>query len=546
MTVQLLRRTVLGLVATVAGVLLTLASAAPATGHATLLGTDPADGDVLTAPPAVVTLTFNEPVQADDEGVRLLDAAGEPLAADVRPVDDTVQVTVPQDLTDGTYIVDWAVVSADGHPIGGAFTFSVGQPSAEVHEVAPSTGSPLVDALHQGAQVFVYLGILGTSGLVLFRTVLLDRAARIVDAPVVRLTAVFAAAALAGLVLYLAADGAWRTGTGPSGLVDPNLLWDTLTGSPVGLATVVALVGIALALGGGTTPVGRALTCGGAALALLSLPLTGHSRSFGPAWLVLGSDTVHVVAGAVWFGGVLGLLITLRSSAPASAAARTVGRFSTVAAWVVLALAVSGTVLAWRILPGLGALTSTGYGFTLLAKVAVVALVVVVAAWNRYRLVPHVHDDDGARTRLRRTVGTEAWLILLAVALTGVLVSQSPTEADEAPASAPAQPISHHLELGDGMADVRVAPAQVGANTVEIALHDADGAPLEPEADPEVRLTLTDPALGPLTPPVTPTGTGRYEVEVDVPLPGEWELELSVRTSTFDNPVVVVPVEVLP
>ncbi|MBD8061467.1 copper resistance CopC/CopD family protein [Oceanitalea stevensii] len=546
MTVPLLRRTVLALVATVAGVLLTLASAAPATGHATLLGTAPADGDVLTTPPAVVTLTFNEPVQADDDGVRLLDAAGDPLPAPVRAVDDTVELTVPPDLPEGSYIVDWSVVSTDGHPVGGAFTFSVGQPSTEVRDVAPSAGPSLVDLLHQGAQVFVYLGILGTSGLVLFRTVLLDPGARLVDAPVQRLTTLFAAAALGGLLLYLAADGAWRTGAGVPGLVDPGTLWDTLTGTPVGLATVVALVGLVLALGTGATPAGRALTCAGAALALLSLPLAGHSRSFGPAWLVLGSDAVHVLAGAVWFGGVLGLVITLRSSAPAGAAARTVGRFSTAALWVVLALGATGTVLAWRILPGLDALTGTGYGLTLLAKVAVVALVVVIAGWNRYRLVPRVGDDDGARARLRRTVGTEAWLILLAVALTGVLVSQSPTEGHTAPAPASAQPVAEHVALGDGMADVRVAPARVGANTVTLALHDADGAPLEPEDVPQVRLSLPEQELGPLTPTVTPAGTGRYEVAVDLPLPGEWELELSVRTSTFDNPVVVVPVEVVP
>lgn len=544
MTAQPLRRAVLVLVAAVAGALLTLASAAPATGHAMLLGTDPADGDVLSAPPTVVTLTFNEPVQADDDGVRLLDAAGDVLPAPVRPVDDTVEVTVPTDLPEGSYIVDWSVVSADGHPIGGAFTFSVGQPSAEVSDVPTPAGSSLVNLLHQVAQVFVYLGVLGTSGLVLFRTVLLDRAAGLVDAPVLRLTGLFAASALGGLLVYLAADGAWRTGTGAAGLVDPDTLWDTLTATPVGLATVVGLVGLALALGTGATPAGRVLTRAGAGLALLSLPLSGHSRSFEPAWLVLGSDAVHVVAGAVWFGGVLGLVITLRSAAPADAAARTVSRFSAAALWVVLALGATGTLLAWRIVPDVAALTGTGYGLTLLAKVAVVGLVIVVAAWNRFRLVPRVGDDDGARARLRRTVGTEAWLILLAVALTGVLVSQSPTEGHTAPAAA--GPVSEHVALGEGMADVRVAPARAGANSVEIALHDADGDPLEPEAVPQVRLSLPDMDLGPLTPAVTQTGSGRYDVAVDLPLPGAWELELSVRTSTFDNPVVVVPVEVAP
>lgn len=545
MTVQVVRRTVLLLIATVVGAL--LLSAAPATGHAMLLGTDPADGDVLAAPPAVVTLTFNESVQADDRGVRLLNASGAPIPAPVTPVDQTVEITPPQGLDPGTYIVDWSVVSADGHPIGGAFTFSVGAPSEEVHEVAASTGNLLVDLLHQVGQVFIYVGILGMSGLVFFRVLLLDRAAGAVRAPLLRLSAVFAAGALGGLVVYLSAYGAWLTGADASGLIDPELLWNTLVDTPVGRATGIALVGLILALGLGTTRAGRLLACSGAGLALVSLPLTGHSQSFGPAWLVLGSDLVHVLAGAVWFGGVLGLVITLRSTVPTSAAARTVNRFSTTAAWVVLALAGTGTLLAWRILPGLGALTSTGYGVTLLVKVAVVALVVAIAAWNRFRLVPHVDGDaTTARTRLHRTVGAEAWLILLAVALTGVLVSQSPVEADEPHAAAPAEPVTHHGPLGEGTVDVRLTPASAGSNTVEISLLDAEGDPLEPQSDPQVRLSLPELELGPLSPAVTEIGAGRYEVTVDLPLPGQWELELSTRTTTFESPVIVVPVEVAP
>lgn len=545
MTVQRVRRAVLALAAAVAGVLLTFASAAPATGHAVLLGTDPADGDVLPAPPGLVTLTFDEAVRADEGGVRLLDATGQVLPAPVSSVDGTVELTVPHDLADGSYVVDWSVVSADGHPVGGAFTFAVGEPSAEAPVAAATSGPSLVEVLHQGGRSLTYVGILGAAGLVLFRVLLLDPAAAPARGPALRLAALLAGVALLGLLLHFAAGGAWRAGAGAAGLVDLDLLWHSLVSTPVGLATAVAVVGLLLALGPGDSPAGRAVACGGAVLALLSLPLTGHSRSFAPAWLVLGSDALHVVAGALWFGGVLGLALTLRRAVPAGAVARTVVRFSTTAAWFVLALAVTGTLLAWRILPGVSALTSTGYGRTLIAKIGVVAVVVGIAGWNRFRLVPRAGEEEAvARTRLRRTVGAEAGLILVALVCTGVLVDQSPTAADEPRAAA--RPVVEQVVLGEATADVRVSPGSAGRSTVEVGLRDAAGEPLEPEGAPQVRLSLPSAGVGPLTPAVTQTGPGRWEAEVDLPFAGEWELELGVRTTTFENPVARVPVPVGP
>ncbi|MEE6280535.1 CopD family protein [Georgenia sp. MJ170] len=551
MTVQRLRRTALVLVAAMAGVLLTFLSAAPATGHAMLIGTDPADGDVLPAPPAVITLMFNEPVQVSPDGVRLLDASGEALPSGATAIGEDVELEAPADLAHGSYIVDWRVTSADGHPISGAFTFSVGQPS-ESHVELPDEGSAVVEGLHRVSQVLVYVGLLGATGLVLFTVLLLDSGAAAVRGRLTQLAAVLGIVAAVGLLATVLVEGAWRTGAGPAGLVDLGLIGDTLT-TPTGLATALGLVGLALAVdlarrAARSTPLAW-LACGAAVLALVSLALTGHTRSFGPDWLVVGSDVLHVIAGSVWFGGLLGLLITLRAtSVPAPSATRTVTRFSTVAAWVVVVLAVSGTLLAWRIMPGLSTLISTGYGFTLIAKVGLVAVIVAIAGWNRFRLVPQVEQADEeatARSRLRRSVTAEALVVVAVLAVTGILVSQSPTEADEVVA-APTEPVSHHEPLGDGMIEAHVQPAVVGDSTVELVLTDADGAPLEPLADPELRLSLPEAGLGPLLPEVTATGPGTYEAVLSMPLAGDWELEVAVRTSTYDSPVVVLPLPVSP
>ncbi|MNI91451.1 hypothetical protein D3C73_1491140 [compost metagenome] len=99
--------------------------------------------------------------------------------------------------------------------------------------------------------------------------------------------------------------------------------------------------------------------------------------------------------------------------------------------------------------------------------------------------------------------------------------------------------------LGTGSLQARVTPGALGINSLELTLLDADGAPLEPVALPEVRTTQAELGIGPFTPTLTRTGPGTYLASIDLPLAGTWDVAVSVRTSTYDNPVVSLPVEVV-
>src|SRR4051812_35164669 len=109
-----------------AAVLLLLPSA-PASAHAELLESTPANGARLARPPAEVTLTFTESVHLIDGGVRLVDSGGHTVSTKT-PVAQghTVRWPMPSGLDDGRYLVDWRVLSADGHPGGGGLSFGVG------------------------------------------------------------------------------------------------------------------------------------------------------------------------------------------------------------------------------------------------------------------------------------------------------------------------------------------------------------------------------------------------------------------------------------
>lgn len=122
---------------------LMLAGAGPALAHAGLSGSDPADGAVLDSAPKQVTLTFTESVSFLDGSLRVLSPANDRVnprqAQHADGQANTARVALEGNLAQGTYTVAWRVVSADGHPISGAFTFSIGKPSETTAVVAKTS-----------------------------------------------------------------------------------------------------------------------------------------------------------------------------------------------------------------------------------------------------------------------------------------------------------------------------------------------------------------------------------------------------------------------
>ena len=116
------------LVALLTGFLLAgVGLAGPASAHATLVSTDPAENARLDTAPAQVTLQFSEGVSLGAGYARVQDGAGERVDTGAASVEDGV-LTIPlrSDLPDAGYLVSYRVVSADSHPIAGSYSFVVG------------------------------------------------------------------------------------------------------------------------------------------------------------------------------------------------------------------------------------------------------------------------------------------------------------------------------------------------------------------------------------------------------------------------------------
>ncbi|WP_328949522.1 copper resistance protein CopC [Streptomyces sp. NBC_00184] len=396
---------VAGLLAALAGVVfgLLLAVAGPASAHAALTGSDPQDGAVVAAAPKAVTLTFSEQVAMGEGSIRVLDPAGKRADTEDAPRDlhsgSTVKygVSLHTGLPDGTYTVAWQAVSADSHPVSGAFTFSIGAPSETAVALPDSeAGGGLVGTLYGIARYAAYAGFIVLAGGAAFVLACWQRGAgaRPLQRLVVRGWMTLTAATLAMLLLRSPYTGSGKLGdafdldglkavldTKPGAALVSRLL--LLGASALFIAVLFGTYAkrederekkdltFGLAIGGAVIAAGIAGTWA----------LAEHASTGIQPGIAMPVDVLHLLAVAAWLGGLTALLIALYRTPDITAGA--VRRFSRIAFISVLVLTATGIYQSWRQVGSWSALTGTGYGQLLLVKVGLVAVLVGVAGISR-------------------------------------------------------------------------------------------------------------------------------------------------------------------
>jgi len=222
----LVRRAAVALVSAVALVMLL---AAPGFAHAELKSTDPENGQRLETAPTRITMTFSESVNLVEGGIHLLKGGGQTVTTADPTVDGhTVTWRMPRSLSDGAYVVSWRVVSADGHPIDGAFAFGVGAAAPVLPDNVADPGSSATTAPWPvvGARLVGYLAFAAVAGV--FAFVLWAASDKAGDARLQRLTRWSLCVGLAASVLGMLLQGPYTAGVSWGRLLDPDLLSATL------------------------------------------------------------------------------------------------------------------------------------------------------------------------------------------------------------------------------------------------------------------------------------------------------------------------------
>ncbi|MFF5127522.1 copper resistance protein CopC [Streptomyces syringium] len=592
--------------------------ATPASAHAALTSTDPANGSVVQTAPQRITLRFSEGVLLNADSIRVLDPDGERVEQGgpehVDGKSDSAAVALRAGLARGTYTVAWQAVSADSHPVAGAFTFSIGAPSKTTVKATATVTEvdPAVEVLYDAGRYAAYAGFVLLVGGCVFAGVC--RSSRSVQRIAVGGWITLFASTAALLLLR----GAYTSGKGIGDVLDLALLGDVLATKPGAallsrlLLLSAAAVFLAVLFGsyaredddrtrGERRDVAYGLGIGGTVVAVglaATWAMAEHASVGIQAWLAMPVDVVHLVAVAVWLGGLAALLATLRSGEPLKRAA--VVRFSRLAFASVCALVATGLYQSWRQVGSWDALTGTSYGRWLLVKAGLVIVLVGVAYFSRRwttRLTDgpeqkktkpakpaaqkvtaaakgggadsaeraaqlarqraalekaagkRERDADENRSGLRRSVCAEAAVAVVLLAVTTVLTGTQPGRAEAeqqraaSGAAAPAATGPAEVRVpydtggtnGRGTARITLDPGRSGRNTLAVAVTDAAGRPVDV---PELEVSFTEKAkeIGPLRATLERRPGGRWQATgFQLPMAGEWQLSLTVRTSDIDQ-----------
>lgn len=497
--------------------------------HATLESTEPANDALIQTAPGRVTLRFDEAVDAGLGGVQVIAPDGRRIdRGRVTSADGHRTLEVPvTGSAEGTYTVAWRVVSDDGHPLAGSFVYHVRTRTGAAQPVTP--GSALTKTAGGVGRFLGFGGAMVALGAAAF-VLVVTAPTRRVELRLARLYVAAAVVALVGVALSLLAQvgqAAGRSLPSSVGLVGDavaNTRFGAIGAARLGAAALTVVVGLL------PWPRSRRASIGAAAVAAVMVVLPaigGHAWTARPRWLAVAVDQVHLLAGAVWIGGLAALVVAwlAAASSEATTMGRRFSRVALVAAAVVVASGVASSVIEVRSLSGL---TDTTYGRILLLKIAAVAVLVAVAWQSRRRAAD-------ARPGLLNTVGAELAVAFVVVGLTATLVARPPAR------DVATGPVASEAAIAGGDVQLVVDPARVGTNTIHLYFLSSTGQ-VRPVDAAELRAGTA--AVPPRKLRLLPAGPGHFSAYDAALSPrGTWTFEITAVTNgVADTATIEVPI----
>ena len=570
-----------------------LFGASPASAHAILIKADPADGAVLDAAPAQARLWFSEPILLEFTTVTLADSAGQSFqvaAVQLDAADSSLLLVDLPPLPPNAYRLTWRTLSTDDvHISAGTLVFGVQQAAAIASEAAIAT--PLLsEVLLRWLNFGALAGLLGALALVL--VVLPSPPAEPNTSPpsglhvTVRRQLFWLALASGGMAIVVGVGLLWvqaQTASGASGLTGTlDSIRRLLGGTAYGgrwwqrqglLAELVVAVWILMRR---PPPVGERssgfspptleflVIVPFALLLVVTQALNSHAAGAeGVSFVKVGVDALHLLAAALWSGGLFSLAVIvaplLRRGPEAAAWAWSVlRRFGGLAAASVAALAVTGLYNAGQQVASLDALLVTLYGQTLIVKMGLMLCVGLIGLLNSALLHPRVADavrralrrpagwSPFAADQLWRTVRVEAAGIGMVLLATAVLSAIPPARGPEFdPPTADETPPTLTTTANDLLVTMSIKPNRPGQNFISLGVFNTRRpapAPIE-----QVLVQLQPPGQPAVSLIAEPEAEGKYQITGDViNAPGEWQISIVVTRTGLPDTSVTTPWTVLP
>jgi len=426
-----------------------IAAATPraALAHATLLRSTPAANSRLDKSPDRIRLVFSEQVVPSLSQIAVV-CSGR----------DSVQLKVANDPHDvhillgpvsaqlfGSCRVLWRVLSADGHPVSGNFTFDVaggaGVASSTTPVAVPGLSpdsmrgvttpvSPDTTATVEDKPVPVFASLfrgvglgafMAGVGILFFGLTAGERRALTPGAVVTSLIAV-------GTLLLVAHTFAWLEHASPTGHLTGSFV-SSVTGSTVGRVELARVIFAVLTLWAIALARHRKIALGLGVACIVLSGAVGHPAAIHPLFAI-PAKIIHLLGATTWIGGLL--WVAWVASRDAEACRIEAPRFSSIALFAVIGIFLSGLLQAFLFLNTPSDLFRSDYGKLVFNKIVGLLILIGFGIYNRYRLVPRVDAID-VQKKLSRSVKLEMAVITLVFLISGFLAYVPTPPVERAP-----------------------------------------------------------------------------------------------------------------
>ncbi len=493
-----------------------------ASAHAILESSSPEPSALLTSSPTEIRLDFDEQVEDTLGDIRIYDSEQQEVSISktVRSAVDASIVTadVPT-LKNGVYVVVWRVVSADGHPVSGAFPFEIGTKST-------GTSATLLEEILNRTETISPLGnpmstlrLLGFLGLILLVGCisLLWRSPHLGTARVrktLRYSSVFLAFSSLGLLLM---QGPYTAGKSWGAVFDTVIIGDVLQtrlGIALFIRSICACVWgiIAVTASTSVSRLWRISVIATAVITIATYAGSGHQSAATLPSVFVPLDMIHLAAISMWVGALLALAVISRDNNIENEAKR----FSQMATWSMPVVVVTGVVQGLHLLGGINAVTQSSFGKLLLVKTLLVGGAVVCGSKARGTL------QSGEFSSIGRIIRWESTVVVLVLAVTSLMVAQSPNAMSPTPISFSTTKVQNGI-----LAELSVVPAVVGTAEVHV-LVTSPGGSLTPVTSVTVQFDLPSRNIPAIPVSMTELGPNHWIGIVQFPFSGAWNMNTRV------------------
>jgi copper transport protein len=500
--------------------------------HASLVQANPAANSELAKAPLQIVLTFNERLDDSLFSLDVFNSQGKEVTENKPSMGKKqrkLRIELPS-LDDGLYTVSYQVISADGHPVQDSYVFIVGDTTS-----AENGRTGITDNLHEGhndmssslIRIFYYFGLLFLTGWTVWGIVLrqkkseFKREYNVVSGYLLKIYLLMLVAV--GIVQFTPII--YRFGFGEAITL--------FTETSIGVCWLLSLVLAVSAFGF----LHRSRSFDGIWVALLLVleGINGHALGFSPALLTVTFNTIHLMAAAIWSGGLLYLFIFWKKHP--QHIKQFLLLFSKAAFISIIILIVTGTLNTLLFIPDISYLTETAWGIFLIVKTVLVVGVVITGVLIRLQIKKTQSDE--LKSRLKLDFG----LMVLIIGIVGIFTYLSPLPVNE--------PVVWSESENSIEMTAEIAPFVPGKNKVIVKVN-------APEKPQQVQLSLIyedDKDVSPIDTTLEPAGNGegkkfyRYVTEKGyIPFPGDWKVEVRIlgkgnRENVFQKELTSYPIK---